>query len=264
MINRRAEPRQAITLKALVHPEQGRSWLCTIKDFCRGGMLLASEGPRSFEASGTHPKRQDAMDIHFTVPTVDGDRHFRLQAFVARVTSDGNGLGVLYPQGMDPLAFKSLDEYAAATGGGLKGEDVAHAAAIGATPEFKINPHDATKVLADLKGIVGSGLPRVTKTFFDSADKDLLVRARDAPNRDDQTRFFDAMNELERCRGEVEASFARAIMDQLDGPLESATSMDRRREAEAGGVGGSRTRRHRTVRSVARACGDHLEGGDTF
>jgi hypothetical protein len=212
MINRRADPRQAVTLKALVHPERGRSWLCTIRDFCQGGMLLMSEGARSLEASGSNPKREDGIQVHFTVPTVDGDRHFRLQAFVARVTADGDGLGVFYPDGMDALALKSLDEYAAATGGGLKREETARGPRTG---EFRINARDAADVLGDVKDIASRGLPRVTRTFFEAAEKDLLVRARDASRSDDQTRFFNAMNELERCRKEVDIAFVRAIMERL-------------------------------------------------
>lgn len=238
MINRRADPRHAITLKALVHPAQGRSWLGTIRDFCRGGMLLVSEGVRSLEASGSNPQREDAVDIHFTVPTVDGDRHFRLQASVARVTSDGKGMGVFYPNGMDQLALKSLNEYAAATGGGPKDEGRPQGARMDGAGELKIDPHDAAHVLGELKSIVGAALPRLAKIFFEGADKNLLVRARDASSPPEQTRFFQAMNELERKRAEVEASFARAVMDQLENPLDANVSMERRRGGNMGSGGG--------------------------
>ena len=30
----RSEPRIAIELDAIVHPERGRTWACTIRDFC--------------------------------------------------------------------------------------------------------------------------------------------------------------------------------------------------------------------------------------
>ena len=235
MINRRADPRQAITLKALVHPDHGRSWLCTIRDFCRGGMLLVSEGVGSLEASGSHPSHDEAVDVHFTVPTVDGDRHFRLQALVARATRDGCGLGVFYPEGMDRLAFKSLDDYAVATGSGPKVDEVTQGAPIGAAQEFKVNPHEAGQVLGEFKTLVTGALPRIGKSFFDGAEKYLLVRARDASSSADQTRFFEAMNELERTRGEVQASFSRAITDQLESPIDVKVAMDRRRDGEPGG-----------------------------
>ena len=43
-VNRRKYPRQPISLSALVHPNEGRSWLCTIRDFCQEGMLLTGAG----------------------------------------------------------------------------------------------------------------------------------------------------------------------------------------------------------------------------
>ena len=52
--NRRKFARQPIQLSALVHPNRGRSWLCSIRDFCEDGMLLSGgRGARSWASTGT-------------------------------------------------------------------------------------------------------------------------------------------------------------------------------------------------------------------
>ena len=42
-MDKRRSPRYALDLNALVHPNEGRSWLCSIQDFCDGGMLLVEK-----------------------------------------------------------------------------------------------------------------------------------------------------------------------------------------------------------------------------
>ena len=77
---RRSEPRLQIMLDAILHPEHGRTWPCTIHDFCVGGMLLMGEedSRRSLRTSGFDPQIDDVVHIHFSVPDVKGARNFRL------------------------------------------------------------------------------------------------------------------------------------------------------------------------------------------
>ena len=219
--SRRAYPRQAIDLRALVYPENGRSWFGTIKDFCPGGMFLLSEGTSSLEASGSIPRRGDEVDIHLTVPMADGDRRFRLHALVARVTADGNGLGVFYPEGMDQLVLEALGEYALATGKAPVENEAVQQAPV-ASPEFKFNPLDAKRVLEKLNTIIATALPHLSKTFFDDADKDLLEQAGYASDSH-QGRYFEALAELDGRRDELTTVFLGSIEEQ-ENPLDVTVS----------------------------------------
>ena len=76
-VNRRKYPRQPISLSALVHPNEGRSWLCTIRDFCQEGMLLTGTGgSRSLAATGAEAQPGEQVALHFSVATPNGQAAF--------------------------------------------------------------------------------------------------------------------------------------------------------------------------------------------
>ncbi|HTO57232.1 MAG TPA: PilZ domain-containing protein, partial [Pseudomonadales bacterium] len=116
-MDRRSHARQPISIGALVHPQKGRSWLCTIRDFCQGGMLLiGSGGSRSLVATGAEPRPGDPLNLHFSVPTPQGEQHFRMQAQISRVLDSGNGMGIRFPTPLQPRAFEVLMDFAVASG----------------------------------------------------------------------------------------------------------------------------------------------------
>ncbi|MEQ8991293.1 MAG: DUF1631 family protein [Pseudomonadales bacterium] len=116
-MNRRRYTRQPIALSALVHPTQGRSWLCSVRDFCEQGMLLTGAGAsRSLTAAGADPKLGDPIAVHFSVPTPLGQKHFRTQATIARMLESGNGIGVAFQEGLPKPAFEALIEFGVASG----------------------------------------------------------------------------------------------------------------------------------------------------
>ena len=116
-VNRRKYPRQPISLSALVHPNEGRSWLCTIRDFCQEGMLLTGTGgSKSLAATGASAHPGDQVALHFSVATPSGQQHYRTRATIARVTDAGNGIGVRFDEGVPDEAFSSLIEFAIASG----------------------------------------------------------------------------------------------------------------------------------------------------
>lgn len=79
-MDKRTSPRYATSLNALVHPNVGRSWLCVIKDFCDGGILLVEqEGARSRRNKpGINPG--ETVGIHFSVLS-----NIKISTFVSRV-----------------------------------------------------------------------------------------------------------------------------------------------------------------------------------
>lgn len=115
--NRRRFNRRPIALSALVHPPRGRSWLCSIRNFCEDGMLLAGTGvARVTRSIDTELQPQDEISLHFSVASSNGQKFFRTRAIVARVLESGHGLGVRFEQGLDADAFQALMEFAVAAG----------------------------------------------------------------------------------------------------------------------------------------------------
>ncbi len=108
-MDKRRSPRYATSLNALVHPNVGRSWLCTIKDFCDSGMLLVEqEGGRSRRGMpGINPG--ETVGIHFSVPLAAKDQHFRLEGRIVRVMD--SGVGINFTSGMADDAMDALTSH---------------------------------------------------------------------------------------------------------------------------------------------------------
>src|SRR5262245_20089962 len=222
-VDRRSHARQPISIGALVHPQKGRSWLCTIRDFCQDGMLLmGSGGTRSLAATGADPRPGDSIALHFSVPTPNGEQHFRMQALISRVLDSGNARGIRFPTPLQPKAFGVLMDFAVASGmvatGAAdlaknrtaagesgkpteSGESAERAeSAAGEIPETflrdrRIRDRDA-KVLKDqLRRVSTPALDRLMALFFDKCDRDLLVRARDAGTNAVQMMYFEGLDQ---------------------------------------------------------------------
>ncbi len=108
-MDKRRNSRYAIRLNALVHPSVGRSWLCTIQDFCAGGMLLVEPDHGRIRKSAASINSGDSVGIHFTVPTGAKDKHFRLSGRIVRVME--GGIGINFPRGVDEDALTALLYY---------------------------------------------------------------------------------------------------------------------------------------------------------
>ena len=108
-MDKRRSPRYPISLNALVHPNEGRSWLCSIRDFCDGGMLLVEQGASRSRRSMPGITTGGTVGIHFSVPTGSNEKHFRLEGKIVRVMD--SGVGINFPEGMDEDAMTSLLNY---------------------------------------------------------------------------------------------------------------------------------------------------------
>lgn len=108
-MDKRLNPRYAIELNALVHPQVGRSWLCTIRDFCNGGMLLVEQETGRVRRTMPGINPGETVGIHYSVPTKTKDLHFRLQGQIVRVMH--TGVGIKFQEGMDDEAITALLNY---------------------------------------------------------------------------------------------------------------------------------------------------------
>jgi len=261
--NRRAHTRQPISLSALVHPTQGRSWLCTIRDFCQEGMLLTGTGgSRSLTATGAEAQAGDQVALHFSVASPEGQKHFRTQAKIARVLESGNGMGVQFDEGLPEDGFNALIEFAIASGmlsrsivdtgdsddGDGSSPQVGSAAAA-ATPgrdgsdaeipeellrDRRIDEADADEIRRKMRRVTQRALDRVCKQFFGIVDNELLVKARDAGTNAMQMMYFEGLDLLEKNRDQVRNDFIGEVLRQIDQISELEDVLERRRRRETG------------------------------
>lgn len=259
-LNRRRYSRQPISLSALVHPAQGRSWLCSIRDFCQEGMLLTGAGgSRSLAATGAEAKEGDQVALHFSVASPDGQKHFRTQAKIARILDSGNGMGVQFDDGLPEEAFQTLIEFAIAsgmlsrsvlssgdsddTGTAADGATVAagpdHDVADAEFPDELLRDHridqaDADQIRHKMSRIAQRALDRVCKHFFGIVDSELLVKARDAGTNAMQMMYFEALDVLEKNRDQIRTDFIGEVLRQIDQVSDLEDVLERRRRREGG------------------------------
>ncbi len=265
-LNRRKFQRQPIQLSALVHPPEGRSWLCSIRDFCEEGMLLTGGvGSRSLAATGAEVSAGDTVAVHFSVATPTGQEHFRTQAKVARVLDGGNGLGVCFESGLEERAFKDLVEFAVASGTVApeideddieslpdvnqvddKGEvkPTKAPAAVEAARKAKTEdgpmrdprlPKEAAeKLTARIQTVAKRATSRLGTAFCKSAAETLLVNARDAGTNAMQTRYFEALDGLEKYQEVFVGKFVSGMISQIDKVSDLEAVLERRRKRESG------------------------------
>jgi len=246
--NRRQHLRQPISLSALVHPPQGRSWLCTIRDFCQSGMLLTgSGGSGSLLAAGSVYEEGAQISLHFSVATPSGQLHFRLPCVVARVLDNGAGMGIRYPEGLPADVFDALLEYAVASGtvsrrevSGQPGEPAK--APDGAAPQVpdqllrdhRVSEVDAERIKRRLRRVMERAVERISRNFFDSAGKNLMNKARDAGTNAMQMMFFEGLDQLEKGADQSKASFADLVLKQIDQVSEFEEVLEKRRRRDTG------------------------------
>lgn len=108
-MDKRRSPRYPVNLNALVHPNEGRSWLCSIQDFCESGMLLVEQGNGRSRRAMPGIDAGGMVGIHFSVPNKNKERHFRLDGKIVRTVD--SGVGINFPAGTDDDAMTELLKY---------------------------------------------------------------------------------------------------------------------------------------------------------
>ncbi len=280
-MNRRKFSRQPIQLSALVHPAEGRSWLCSIRDFCEEGMLLTGgAGSRSLDSTGADISAGDSVALHFSVATPLGQEHFRTQAKVARVLEGGNGLGVCFENGLESRAYKDLVDFAVAAGTAAPEfeeysidelPDVAQADTAGqATPgqasgsgspgskttagaekqsakvdaakrnkdaplrDPRLTETAAAKLTSRIQAVTKRATSRLAASFCKTLAQDLLVKARDAGTNAVQTRYFEALDAVEKFQEVFVGKFVGGMIAQLDSVSDLEAVLERRRKRDSG------------------------------
>ncbi|MEE8285425.1 MAG: DUF1631 family protein, partial [Gammaproteobacteria bacterium] len=214
--DRRRYVREALQVEAKVGIEGGPSLACQIKDFCTGGLFLAVEG-----ASGSGIvigdrtlERYDELIVQFSAQANGKVTAFEVTVLVARII-DG-GMGVSF-EGRNGAAIHALNHLltssSQATAGGA-----APAAATRGVPDDVVSVADASSILAAYRRRVVDYLEWNLAALFDHARDNLFAAARDTQVREEQSTFFDAIQELDGLKEPVQAAFLDAMGSQLQQP----------------------------------------------
>ncbi len=243
-MNRRQHTRHPISISALLHPGKGRSWLCTIRDFCEMGVLLVGAGgSRSLQATGSESRPGDKVDLHFSVPTEFGEKHFRLGAIIARFTSQNMSVGVRFESPLEPEIFSALMDFAVASGVVASDPDSDEDFVAGEVPESllrdrRIPDEDAKKVRTELELRTSEIVSTICTQFFENSARELLIRARDAGTNAGQMMYFEALDQLEAQNDVIGARFHDEVIGQIKKVSDVKAVLEKRRRQQSGGGDG--------------------------
>ncbi len=214
--DRRRHVRQALQVEAKVGIEGGPSRACRINDFCVGGLFLAVEGATGsgIVIGDKTLERYDELIVQFFAQVKGRVTEFEVTVLVARVV-DG-GMGVSF-EGRNGAAIHALNHLltsslqASAPG-------AAPAAAARGMPDDVVNVADASSILAAYRRRVVAYLESNLAALFDHARDNLFASARDTRAREEQSTFFDAIQELDGLKEPVQKAFLDTMASQLQQP----------------------------------------------
>ena len=213
--DRRLHVRQTLQVDARVGIEGGPSRACQIKDFCAGGLFLAVEDANgSGIAIGDKTlERHDELIVRFSSTVKGTAKEFEVTVLVARVVTGGMGVSF---EGRNGLAIHALNH--------LLRKPV-QAAAHGAVPAAAEGMLDNVVEVADTSSILAAYRRRVMAflesnliALFEHARDSLFASARDARAREEQSAFFDAIQELDGLKESVQTAFLESMASQLQQP----------------------------------------------
>jgi hypothetical protein len=233
-------------------------------------LLTGTGGSRSLASTGASAHPGDEIALHFSVATPKGQKHFRTQAEIARVTDSGQGIGVRFTQGVPDDAFSSLIEFAIASGmlsrsvteagNVIEGEfsetnGEASADSEGVQDQSQPQPQpqpqhqeipdqllrdrrigdeDAGEIRNKLRRVTQQALDQICTEFFGNVDNELLLKARDAGTNAVQMMYFEGLEIIEKNQDRIRHDFIGDTLRQIDQISELEDVLERRRRRETG------------------------------
>jgi len=208
--NRRQHVRQALDVRATVGTGEGASHPCRIQDFCAGGLFLTIDGANAsgIVIGGKTLERFDELVVKFSAEINGASKIFEVSVLVARIIA--GGLGVSF-EGRNGAAIHALNHLLIAP---LQA-DPPTAEHAGGVPNNVVEVAGASGILATYRRRVVVFLESNLAALFEHAKDSLFSSARDIADREKQSAFFDAIQELDGIREPVQVAF----LDSMNGLL---------------------------------------------
>ena len=210
--NRRQHVRQPLRVDATVGPRDGSSCACQIQDFCPGGLFLAVEGAEGGDIviGDKALERLDELVVRFSTQVNGAVKQFEVDVLVARVVSGGVGVSF---EGRNGHAIHALNHLLLAPG--LETAPAPQAAGI---PDNVADIADASSILAAYRRRLVLFLDSNLAALFEHAKDSLFASARDTQDREQQSAFFDAIQELDGLKEPVQGTFLDSMNSLLHQP----------------------------------------------
>ncbi len=208
---RRRELRTPVQQDALVKWRTGKSWVCTIRDFCSAGMFIRGD---AFALRRSLGDVEDAglLEIHFTASDTSGrDRHFQLVGKVVRRLEDA--IGVHFPNGIDQEILAALTRRAMAVSSTQP--DSRAETRIPTEPDQTIDPGKGRKLAIACSKAADAAIGKLADEFFALFDEELDGCERRASSMVERESFGMAKRLLPKAGKEVRSRFVNWIVELL-------------------------------------------------
>jgi len=214
--NRRKHVRHALHVDAVVGIQGGASRACHIQDFCPGGLFLTIEGADGSEIviGDKALERFDELTVQFSADVNGAEKKFDVTVLVARVVAGGVGVSF---EGHSGSAIHALNHLLSTSEQAKLHGSSAEAAANGNAGNV-VDVADASNILAAYRRRVVVYLESNLAALFEYAKDSLFASARDTRDREEQTIFFDAIQDLDGLQEPMQAAFLDSMNVLLQQP----------------------------------------------
>jgi len=209
--DRRREPRTSVVQDALVNFRAGKSWVCTIRDFCSAGMFIKGDASALRRSMGD---TDDAgpLEIHFTASDAKGrDRHFQLVGKVVRRLDDA--IGVHFAGGIDKEVMAALARRAMADSSARPESRSPSRSPI--ETDQSLEPGKGRKLAVACSQAAEVAIGKLADEFFALFDEELDGCERRASSMQERESFGSAKRLLPRAGKEVRSRFVNWIVELL-------------------------------------------------
>lgn len=246
-MNKRRLPRFPVTLDVTVTFAGTHERVCTVRDYCAGGMYLIC-------ASSAPVTRDDVVEVRFSSPLDAASELYRLKGKVARVA--GSGMGIAFSES-NPAALDALSQLSESqTSGGMVRE--------AQTERLQLGEEKTTELIGECRKRTLEHLQSTLQKFFSLVNDALFVRAGEARSNTEQSAYFGAMNELRRKQGSIEQQFGSLLDEQFavltEEGYRSPFSQQGSSQGELSLVDNDVLDKWLSVRAMATKLESHLEG----
>jgi len=218
-MERRAYTRQPLAVEAQAVRAGVGAWPCVIRDFCPGGVFVSFAG----EHRASVPVDTDeSVQIRFAVVGHGEREEYSLRARVAGVFKGGAGCEFF---DADPKAVRMLQHLANKARQGSAETTGEQAPWRPAVATATTRHPEADRLLGELRAEVAAFLEPELEALFKEAGESLFAAARDAPSNAEQTRYLDALKDVDALKAAARTGFYEAILrelERLEHPLEAS------------------------------------------
>jgi diguanylate cyclase (GGDEF)-like protein len=186
---------------------------CTARDFCLGGMFISADPAAYANAAVDAP-----ATLYFALMVGGEKQDYQLALRVARVVA--KGIGVSFADA-DDATLRLLGQLAAPPG--LPESSTPG----GGSPAVEEFAPEFAAVVEPLCEVVAGQVAALVGHFIDRVDEKLFMRARDAGNNVDETRFLDGQRELRGRQAALRDDVAPRIDDGVRNLRNTLSAQDR-------------------------------------